>query len=280
MRLRRWNNTPAGEWLVALCCYALLVAPFGCEFQSSLLDDGSDDLDGLTTSSPGLFIGDDDGPLLMAGRGDSGDAFFVFGTRDALGNPQEIESILIEQTDGGRSFITFESGRPVHAEGPDGSFVNIVYTEIGQTRLSATVEVYDAGSDSTEQHDITIDLEQTAAQISALIAQTTGRDLEVVELPEDDAAKSVQRSARIRIFSPLFVAFVVPLWALVTVTTVIIGQVVVAIFELVAVAVQTALLIILSPLILISELLNDVVIRVHFVGFGRVFDRLPHAPAA
>ena len=105
MFTQRLIHSQSGRWLAALCGYALIVSPFGCEFQSLLTDTtGGDEV--LTTATTGLFINySTSDSLLIAGRASSGDSYFVHGTRDSDGNLVEIQSIFVRQADGGESFV-------------------------------------------------------------------------------------------------------------------------------------------------------------------------------
>jgi len=266
------------EWFIALCCYSLVIAPFGCQLQSSLFED-EDSSGGLNTSSAGLFINNDSGdPLLIAGRGADGDAFFVYGTRDANGNLAEIDSIIVETAGGERSFVTFESGRPVHVQGPDGSYAHISYEEVSQSRLTATAEVFNAQTGAQQTYVVDVDLDLAVDQIAALVEQATGRQLKTTSLNKQMFDKDTLRGQRVTIFSPLFALFVVPLVAAVTVMTVVLGQILVFVYEVVVVALQTVLLVIFSPVFLIAQLLSEVVVRVEFVPLMDLFISIPPPP--
>ena len=280
MFTRRWIGSQRGNWLAALCGYAIVVAPFGCEFQSLLTDDGPG-AETLTTSTTGLFINrSTDDSLLIAGRAESGDAYFVYGSRDADGNLAEIESIFVRQAGGGDSFITFESGRPVHAQAPDGSFVHVVYQEVSATRLTATAEFFNAGEGTREFLTIAVDLEAAAEEIAERVRELTGRLLEVPSVDGAATAKQSQRSAGIVATSAKFLLFVVPLVGLVTVAVAILGQVLNVIFAAISAVAEAVLLAVFSPLFLIAELLNSTIVRVRFVGLGELFDALPPRPVA
>lgn len=280
MFTRRWIGSTRGNWLAALCAYAIVVAPFGCEFQSLLTDDG-EGVETLTTSTTGLFINQStDDSLLIAGRAESGDAYFVYGTRDAEGNLAEIESIFVRQAGGGDSFITFESGRPVHAQAPDGSFVHVVYQEVSANRLSATAEFFNAAEDTHEFLTIAVDLEAAAEEIAERVRELTGRLLQVPSVDGAATAKQSQRSAGIVATSAKFLLFVVPLVGLVTVAVAILGQVLNVIFAVISAVAEAVLLAVFSPLFLIAELLNSTIVRVRFVGLGELFDALPPRPVA
>jgi hypothetical protein len=267
----------AREWFIAVSLYSLVIAPFGCELQGPLFDDGSGEE--LNTSSAGLFINDDvESPLLIAGRNSAGDAFFVYGTRGADGNLAEIESIVVLTAGGEQSFVTFESGRPVHAQGPDGSYVHITYEEVSPARLAAAAELYDARSGEKQTYRVDIDLAQAAEQIAALVQQVTGQELKVTDLNSRALDKNDLRELRITVYSPLFALFVVPLVAAVALMTVILGQILIAIYELVVATIQAVLLTVFSPLFLIAALLNEVIVRIEFVPVTDLFITIPSPP--
>ena len=60
--------------------------------------------------------------------------------------------------------------------------------------------------------------------------------------------------------------------------TVILGQILVFVYEVVVVALQTVLLVIFSPVFLIAELLNDVIVRIEFVPLVDLFISIPPPP--
>ncbi len=296
----------AREWFVALVCYSLVIAPFGCRLPSfAPLDDlpGSANPGGTGEPTAGLFIESDfTTSHLLGGRNAGGDSFFVYGTRDSQGNLQEIQSILIRTADGQETFLAFESGRPVHARGPDGSYVHVTYSEISLDRLKAAAELYNAATGEKQIYPVEIDLRQTATQVAELVHSITGRELEV--LTEDQARAgaggttrrldapagenghltcypeklSGLERVRITIFSPLFGIFVLPLVALVALTSVILGQILVAMYAVVAVTVQAVLLMVFAPLFLIGELLGRAIVRIELVPLAAIFDRIPPPP--
>jgi len=216
---------------------------------------------------------------LVAGWNANGDAFFVFGTRADDGALEEIESILVRMADGEESFIAFESGRPVHVQGPDGSYVHITYEEVSPQRLAANVELYNAATAEKSAYTADIDLEQTAAEIAELVRAATGQELETTALVGGEAVdKDGRQRVRITIFSPLYAAFVLPLLAAVGLMTIILGQVLVAVYVLVAATLELVLLAVFLPLFLMAEILSDVVFRVELVPLSLIFDFLPPPP--
>lgn len=279
MSMRSSGGAIAREWFWALTCYSLVIAPFGCQLQGvgsarDVLGSAAD------TIRTGLFINQDsDDPLLMAGRNANGDAFFVFGTRNADGGLEEIESISVRTAAGEEAFITFESGRPVHVQGPDGSYVHISYQEVSAQRLTADVELYDATTTEKHTFQVDIDLEQTAAQIAERVREVTGRELETTALLADELpGKEGRQQVRITIFSPWYAAFVLPLVATIGLMTIVLGQVLVAIYAAVLVTLEAVLLAVFMPLFLIAEICGDVMFRVELIPLWMIFDSLPPPP--
>ena len=196
-------STIGREWFWMLTCYSLVIAPFGCQLLSGRPDDGLGVGVGPALET-GLFINEDpDDPLLVAGQNAGGDAFFVFGTRDQSGDLEEIESISVRTADGEESFVVFESGRPVHIQGPDGSYLHISYEEISPERLSANVELYDANTTEKSTYTVDIDLEQTAAEIAELVRSVTGQEMEATTLVGGQTVvKDVRQLIRVKNFIP------------------------------------------------------------------------------
>ncbi len=274
MTMRLIRRRLAREWLVALLSYALLVAPFGCQFAADLGDGGDD----LTTKSAGLFLNSDVfSPLLIAGRNAAGDAFFVYGSRALNGGIREVESLRVRTAAGEDSFIVFEQGRPVHAEGADGSYVTITYDEVSAERLKGSALAYDATTGQTQTFPIDVDLRETAAQVAENVATLTGQTLQVPEVPAD-TGKALQSALRITVDSSLFTLMVLPLVLMVDLCVVVMGQVLAAMFVAVAAVTKAALLVAFAPLFLVAALLGEVLVRVEYVPLWSVFVSLPEAP--
>ncbi len=265
------------DWLAGLLCVSLIVGPMGgCPNGPDL-----GDLLGVGENA-GLFVNNDfSNPLLMAGRNDPGDGFFVYGTRDGDGNLEEIEAIVVRQTNGDESFITFESGRPRRAQGPRGSFVDITYTEVSTQRLAATVEFYNADDDVSDSFPVEIDLQAALQTIVSTVQDITGQALPITEVEEDGSGGGKIRAVeqtRVTVFSPLFVAFVLPIVALVAFTQLVLGQILIAIQALIVTAVQGILFNVFAPLFIVAELLNVSITRVQVAGIGTIFDTVPDRP--
>lgn len=274
----------AREWLIALTSYALLVAPFGCQFQDIL--DGSTDGD-LTTSSTGLFLSNDTSkPLLVAGRAETGDAIFVFGKWATNGGIERVESVLVEAANGQRSFIVFdEEGRPTYLEGPDGSYVHITYTETTEDMFDATVRVHDATSDHTETVDVQIDLQElrddllaAAEQGAAIIQQYLDETLVVPDATSIGTAKAQQRA-----LSTLLVAVVaIPLTIVVQFAIIVMGEIMRGVFEAVAetvaASVEAAMAAALTPLYAFSSVLSSTMYEVRITPLLDVFVDIPAPP--
>ena len=271
-------RTVGREWLWITTCFALVISPFGCQ-----LTDGTffDDLFGEDgTYERGLFINEDTSdPLIVAGQTADGDAFFVYGTRDDDGGLEEVESILVRMLDGAESFITFESGRPVHMEESGGSFVHIGYEEVSSSSLTATVELYDAQTGGSERYEVDVDLDQLAAQVANWVSDATGQELATTSVVESTiVSKDTNQRVRIALLSPMFALCVVPLVAAVALTSVILGQVLVAVYDIVVATVQVTLLAVFAPLFLVASILSEVTVRVYLLPLEEIFDLLPTEP--
>lgn len=272
----QWNMRQAArEWLVALSAYALLVAPFGCELQSGLINGPTGGGNNLNTSSAGLFLNEDTtDPLIVAGRNASGDAFYVFGTRQNNGAVGEVNSILLKMADGREALIVFELGRPVYLEGPDGSYIKIVYTEVSAQRLTAAVTIYDAGTRTTQTENVEVDLQRTAEQVAQFVEELTGQKLDVPVAPPATTAKWEQRA-----LGPLLRALVViPMIVLTQMLVVIVGQIMAEVFVAVTKAMQVAVVAACAPLFMFAGLLGEVTVEVSAVPLVDIFVELPSPP--
>lgn len=253
---------------------ALALGPAGCQL-GALPPGGGGPLPGDLKKLNGLMINDSpaDG-LLMAARNAAGDAFFVYGTRTASGRLDEVEQILVRTADGAESFIAFESGRPVHAEGPAGDYLHIMYDEVSTERLAGELEIFSAADGTVETFPFDVDLQQAAEQIAERIEQLTGQEVALTTV-EDGQLKTGPMQTRITVFSPLFAAVVLPFVLLIEVVTVIVGQVLELISAVATVAVYSVLLVALAPFFAISELLSGSVINIRVVPLFDAFTAIP-----
>lgn len=262
------------EWLAALLAFSILIG--GCPRN---VGTGDGDTGGKFTHGTMYINQETTSSVQIAGKTDAGDSYYVFGTRNAAGRLEEIQSIVIEQARGDRSFVTFESGRPVHVQGPDGSYAHISYQEISSDRLAGSISLYDASTGSIESYTADIDLQETLATVANLVQQTTGQSLQVVSAAGDDTidtGKARDRSSIITIV-PLYAVMVVPLVVAVGVMTVILGQIVVAIGAVVTAAIEAVVVAAFAPLFIIGSLLQDTVLRIRVIPLTAVFT-LPEFP--
>jgi hypothetical protein len=268
------------EWLVTVLAYSLALAPVGCTLQG--LPGGTLDLGSLLggsggqvgTSSAGFFVNDDtSNKLVAAARSSSANEFFVYGDRDANGNIIQIESILVQQSDGSEGYIAFEEGRPVHMQGTDGSYVHVTYNATTPTLFDATVELYAAGSGQSESFTILIDLNQTLEQVAQAFQDLTGQRLPVENLtPDATNAKDATRSQ----LATILIAGVVGL--LIGLSSQVLGQVMQGIFDSVTLVAQAALVSFFGPLIWISEIMSNTANQVKSEPVDAAFDSTPTPP--
>jgi hypothetical protein len=276
------------EWLVALLSYGLLVAPFGCQFQALLDNSGGSTLGGADTSATGLFLNDDaNSPVLVAARTAAGDAFFVYGTRGSSGGVDgtRVESVLVQTADGRRAFMTFEQGRPVHLEGPDGSYIHVTYEEVSADRLDATITAYDANTGQQMTGQVSVDLQQVrenlqqfaqqgAEQLSRLLGQT-------VQVPAATTLTSGKMQER-AVSAILAALVVLPLTVLVQFCFYIVGETLTALRNALAASLQASFEATVRaacfPLIVFSNALQETSWQVRVVPLFRVFVQIPDPP--
>ncbi len=257
------------EWLVAACAYALLVAPLGCQLLTQNPDDGTP-----TTTTACTFINaDPTSGVLVAGRNAAGDNFFVYGQRDTAGTP-DISAIVVQPQSGQQSFMLFKHGRPVYAQGPDGSYLHIQYSEVTATRLAATVTVHDAATGQETAGSATIDLEAAAKQIAEQVKEITGRTLTVPEQPDLSTGKTSDRA----VSSLLISLSIVPLVLFTQSLVVMMGQIMTEVFAAVEAVVQAVVLAACTPLFLFTGLLGETTVRIDWVPLFTVFVEIPDLP--
>lgn len=272
MTTREWTQF-GREFLSIAVTTALFIGPAGCRLQA-LPSGGSQTTTDLKTLT-GLFINDSgDGPL-MAARGQNGDQFFVYGTRNASGGLEEVQQIVVEQADGSESFVTFESGRPVHAQGPDGSYLHITYDVVETFRLQATVDLFNVDTQTTDSYAVDIDLRETANTIAQRIQDVTGIEVPVTAAADAATAKGITAQTRITIFSPFFAGFIAPFVILINVMVVVIGQIVNILANAIAAVAYSVMLVVLTPFFAIANLLNDTIVNIQLVPLVDAFTVLP-----
>lgn len=271
------HHRMAREWLIGLCSLSLLIAPFGCEFQSLVLDTGDDVPAGPT--SRGFFVNNDDAsPLLAGARGPSGDAFFVYGTRDSAGGIREIQAIHVRTAAGAESYVLFELGWPVYARGGDGSYVTLAYEQVGSV-LSVDVGVHPVGG-AVESYRVDIDPQRTAAQVADWVEQVTGIDAAAANVPDPSTAKTSGRALGFWATAGLIALFAIPVALALNTMVVMMGQVLGTIYQAVNATVAAVLLVIFSPLLLLSSIFNGAVIEIELVPLWQVFLDVPTQPRA
>jgi hypothetical protein len=282
------------NWTAVVSAYVILLSPLAaipaCE--SIGLDDllngnvngiGNGNSNGgpLTQNSTGFFINNDlQSRLLIAGRAPGGDEFFAFGSRQPNGNPQTIDTLMVRQRNGQRSFIQFDQGWPEYAEGPNGSYCHVTYLERTQFSIIANVTLYDAQSRTEETIPVSFDGLRTAEQVAAAISRLTNVNVVVPQTPTVGTGKPDVRSASVFVSTALFVAFAVLTVNVVDFTTAILGQVLENVWSAVAQTAQGVLLTIFAPLLLIGRIVDGSLGRVEFTPLVNIVVQLPTEPRA
>ena len=242
----------------------------------------------LDENSVGFFINNDtDSDLLIAGRGLGKDEFFVFGTRQGTGYPDQVQSILVRTASGQESFINFDDGWPVYAEGPDGSFARIRYVVRTQAEIVANVTIHDGTTEEEEIVPVSFNGFQTAQQVANRILQLTRRTVEIPRVPtsntfsprgELSGLQGDDRASRVLIGSVLFSAFVVTLIPVIEFTVAILGQVLTNIWDAAVSVVQQTIAIIFTPLFLIGGIIDDSLSRIEFTPLLDIIIEIPRRP--
>lgn len=263
----------AREWLIGLTCFSLVIAPMGCTVTIPPLEEPSDD----ALPTQGMILNESSGEVLLAGKSPSGGAYFVYGSRDGSGGIAEVDAILAQDADGKESYIVFESGRPTYVRGPDGSYANVTYTSLSMDRLAVSAEVYDAGANQKTVYEMDVNPLESLEEVAQLVADTTGQPIETPQV-SDASAKTSTYATKITIFSPLFTLLVAPFLVLWGFTTILLGQILAAIYAVVIFATKALLLTIFAPLYLIAALLDDTIINISLAPLTAVFAVLPPKP--
>lgn len=235
----------------------------------------------LNERSIGFFVNSDlESDLLVAGRGPSGDEFFLFGPRAPDGSPTGIETILVRQFNGDESFINFENGYPVYVQGADGSSASVDYIEQSQFSILANVTVRDANTRDVDVIPVSFDGLQTAQQIAAQVERATDLNVEVPSTPQapSGTGKPVIREQGRLVTSLFLFAFVLLAVNVVNFNTAILGQVLLDTLDGVAAVLQITVLAIFAPFFLIGELLSGSLNRVEFTPLIDIVVEVPSEP--
>lgn len=247
----------------------------------------------LDENSVGFFINNDfTSPILMNGRGPTGDEFFIFGTRQANGYPQSIDTILLRTRQGTESFMQFEGGWPVYVEGPDGSFARVEYLEQSQFSIVANVTLHDETNNVEETIPVSFDGLKTAEQIAAQIERLTGINVEVPQAPTSPLLgtglalgptaldKQDPRAAGLLVTSAIYIAFAILAINVIDFSIAIMGQVFTESWNGAAAVVPEILTVMFSPLITIGTLVSTVLDRVQIAPLVDIVIEVPSRPRA
>jgi hypothetical protein len=269
------------EWLVALTTFSIFLnGMISCTGDLGGLDVGNlDDLLGGTDA--GFFVNSDASSKLRVARGSDEKAFFVFGTLDANGNLADVQSIVARDENGGESFVSFEQGRPVHAEGVDGSYAHATYTEVTSTSLAGVVEIFNAADGSKQTHTFSVDLKKALEDLAAEVEAVTGESLDVISQVDNatvQTGKARGRSLTITVL-PLYGGFVFPLVAAVSLMSVVLGQMMVTLYaSAIVLSVKLLLKGVFAPVFLISSLLGATLFNIRLTDIDSISISIPDPP--
>ena len=270
MLSRSFARSILGQWVTTFTCLGLIIAPFGCE-TVTVLQDGKD-------GEFGWFVNADKASdVLLGARATGGESLFAYGTWAPDGEIDEITAILLRDAEGNESFITLESGRPVHLQAADGSYAHITYNEVSEERLAWTVELYDADTDTAQEFSGEVDLQQALADALAAFTDLTGIEVPEVANPEEENAKGVSRSAE-TVYYP---AFMIPFVYLAYFISFVATQIMTVVYSAVALALQATVLAIYAPVLILAQITNGLLLwPVQTVWLAFVFGRMPLIPVS
>ncbi len=270
MRLRQFPRSIPGQWLTTFTCIGLIIAPFGCETVCVLDDCGG------ASADVGWFINADKASeILLGAKAAGGASLLAYGTWTPNGQLGEITAILLTAADGSESFITLESGRPVHLQTADGSYAHITYNEVSAERLAWTLELYDAAKQTTEQFSGEVDLQKALADAVAELQRVTGITLPVLPAPADPAARGNTADQQV-VYYPVFL---VPFVALAYLISHIATQITTLVFAVAAHAIRNLVAAVFLPVRLLAEITDGALHSpLYFITLNLVFDRLPPKP--
>lgn len=268
------SRSLAFQLVVALVTPALLIAPFGCQTVTLLLESAAGD-------RFGWFVNEDKTSTTLFGARSSDESeVFAYGSFDADGNIERITDVVVRDADGNESFMSLDDdGRPLHLEAADGSYAHMFYTEITPERLSGTVQLYMASDQSKQDIPFDVDLTESLANILAELEQLTGLDLDAPPNPEArtvaPAGRQVGRNQQ-TILVPIFlVPFVVMTYA----TSLIAAAIMRVVLNAVAAAVQLTVLAVFAPFFILAAVTNSILfLPIRTVALLALFSSVPGVP--
>lgn len=265
------------EWTAGFAALSVMLAPIaGCP--GGIGDTIGDVIGSVAKGS--FYLSNSKGQgLAAAAKTDDGAGFFVYGVTDESGGIEEVQSIVVRDRNGDESFVTFESGRPVHAQGADGSYVHATYETVTDTSLSGTIEYYDAERGEKTVEPFQVDLTQSASSLANTVRQLTGRTVEVTDVPTAKSRAASQ--VRVTVLSPLFALFIIPFVAIVYVMTIVLSVFLIVLYAVIyaiAAVLVATLYIAFAPLFLIGAILGDAMLNIRVTPIDLHFSSIPDPP--
>ncbi len=282
MRFRLLPYTIGGQWVTAITIVCLIIAPFGC--QTADLFTGLGTLVGSSSNSNdpyGLLINSDpDSGVLGGVRLPDGWSVFVYGTFESDTSPPDITGAGIRDPNGQEAGITFENGRPKHAEAFDGSTADFTYEQADLERLKGYVDLYFAETGATERIEFDIDLTQAAADIAQAAAQLAGLTISDQDPPANNTASKrpaapagadkLARKTVTVVFVPVFAAALALVgYTMVWVMVQVMSAVMIAMTAALVAVTHAMVIAMFSPFIIMGDILRLAVVKPrHLIRFS------------
>jgi len=260
MSVMRMPFTRLGKWVTVLTVLAFVAATTGCGGLTlpSLGNDGSGN-----GGQFGVIVNTDISKDLIGGvRMSSGEAVYAFGQFNPDGTVAAVTSAVYQNASGQEAKLFLDSGRLTRLVGFDGATVDFSYTEVSAQRLAGTA-TYTPVSGSPSVVNFDIDLQQTASQVAALVQNLTGMQISTDAPPSDQTAASakalggVSAKAGGRSELGIIVIALVPIFMAITGYAIVLA--VSQIMEAFVLAEEEVMIAVLTPFILMGDLLRAAV---------------------
>jgi hypothetical protein len=272
MRLWKFPQSITGKLVTALAGSLLAMGPTACTNlgMPGALGIFAVDSQGIPL---GLLFNSDTGSDVLGGiRLQDGSAVYVYATRLANGNLEEITGVILRDPDGQEAGIIFQDGRPTRAYSFDGSTLEVLYEEVSTSRLKGRADLYFAEAVEGEQNqtmEFDVDLEEAAAELARRVEELTGLQISN-EAPPDSPTQTQRRLAAdalpppvgkdamnsqfmLLMFAPFYqFAFVTVGFLCIQIMTAMVGVMV----SMVAVMMRAMVVAVLSPFIIMGEMMR------------------------
>lgn len=274
MRLSGMPYTIPGQLLTAPLAAAMILGSVGCNGLITSLPPGT------SATTFGLFLNTDtSSDIIGAVRLANGQSVFVFGSFQPDGRVKEITGAVLRDDQGQEAEVTFENGLLKSASSFDGSTLNLTYDEVSTQRLKGRADVFLSQVPAPDQNqtiNFDVDLQQAAADLAQSVRDLTDLDISTAEPPEDPLAapklrqadpnpgstNKADQSAQVIVFAVFQAsAFAAIGFVMVQVMARLVSVMLNLVVGLVAAITRTVVLAVLTPFIIMGDLLRAAVVQ-------------------